>query len=133
MAKKKRKSPQERRTYRQRIASRKIYLTKVLRDAGHYWPELAMQIDIAAKLYVKIEQLEEKMNSEEYTPVMIWESREGAQRSSVNPLEELYSDYLSRYQAALRALGMNTDSKERKTDGADGLKDFMSQFKEEEK
>lgn len=132
MAEKKSKRPHTKRTYRQKVVSRKLYLTKVLKDAGRYWPELAMQIDIAAKLYVKIEQLEEKMNSDEYAPVMIWESREGAQRCGVNPLEELYSDYLSRYQVALRALGMNTDSKERKEAGKDGFKDFINQFKEGE-
>lgn len=130
MIQKKRKKTK--RTYRQRIASRKIYLTKILKETDKYSPELAMQVDIAAKLYVKVEQLEEAMNSESYAPIMQWESREGAVRLDVNPMEELYSDYLSRYQAALRALGMNTDSKERKSEGGDGLKDFMNQLKEED-
>ena len=48
-----------------------------------------------------------------------------------SPKEKLYLDLLTQSQKALRALGMNTDSRERKTDN-DGFADFINQFKDEE-
>lgn len=117
-------------TLADKIRNRKNYLIKVLEEQGLYQKEMAMQVEIAARLYIKIRELEDTMSSAEYAPILNWESREGAVRKSINPVEELYSDYLSRYQQALKALGMNTDSKERKTQKNDGLSDFLDKFNE---
>lgn len=117
-------------TLADKIRNRKNYLIKVLESQGLYQKEMAMQVEIAARLYVKIRELETTMSDRNYSAIMQWESREGSIRSAINPVEELYSDYLSRYQQALKALGMNTDSKERKTQKNDGLSDFLSKFNE---
>ncbi len=125
--KKKSHKPQ---TLADKIRNRKNYLIRVLEDQGLYQKEMAMQVEIAARLYVKIRELESSMSDKNYSPILVWESREGAVRNAVNPLEELYSDYLSRYQQALKALGMNTDSKERKVPKDDGLSNFLNKFNE---
>lgn len=126
MAKKKHKQQ----TLADKIRNRKNYLIKVLEEQGLYQKEMAMQVEIAARLYIKIRELETSMSTSDYSPILKWESREGAVRKAVNPVEELYSDYLSRYQQALKALGMNTDSKERKTPKDDGLSNFLDKFNE---
>jgi len=125
--KKKSHKPQ---TLADKIRNRKNYLIKVLDAQGLYQKEMAMQVEIAARLYVKIRELESTMSEYGYSPILQWESREGAIRNAINPVEELYSDYLSRYQQALKALGMNTDSKERKVPKDDGLSNFLNKFNE---
>ena len=99
--KKKSHKPQ---TLADKIRNRKNYLIKVLDAQGLYQKEMAMQVEIAARLYVKIRELESTMSEYGYSPILQWESREGAIRNAINPVEELYSDYLSRYQQALKAL-----------------------------
>ena len=48
---------------------------------------------------------------------------------SINPKEKLYLDVASLAQRALRALGMNNDGKERRTED-DTLDEFMKAMKE---
>ena len=88
-----------------------------------------MQVDIAAQLLVRCDIIAEEMASEGYKSVNVEISREGNNRESINPKEKLYLSLLEQSQSALKALGMNTDSKDRKP-GDDGLSDFMAQFKD---
>ena len=115
--------------YTDRIQQKKDYIIELLNKQGKYTPELAMQVDIAAQLLVRCDIIAEEMASEGYKSVNVEISREGNNRESINPKEKLYLSLLEQSQSALKALGMNTDSKDRKP-GDDGLSDFMAQFKD---
>lgn len=109
---------------RRRVRYKKEYLTRLLRKEGKYSPEMSQQVLVAAELMVHAEFLAEKMGEPGYSPVVEEKSREGYGRLKPHPLEKLYADYLAQAQAALRALGMNTDSKDRKQE-ADSFGEFM--------
>ena len=96
----------------------------MLKKEGKYTSELSMQVTLTAQLMVRAEQLQAEMGSPDYQQVIVEYSREGNRRESVNPKEKLLIDLSGQIQKALRALGMNTDSKDRKNDG-DDLGDFM--------
>ena len=109
---------------KKKVKSKKDYIIRLLKKEGKYTAELSMQVTLAAQLMVKAEQIQEEMQSPEYQQVLVEYSREGNRREQINPKEKLFMDLSGQIQKALRALGMNTDSKERKTDG-DDLGDFM--------
>jgi hypothetical protein len=110
-----------------KIMARKRYIMSVLRKADKYTPDLAQQVDIAARLYVRLKVFEAQMAAPDYEVLIRELSREGNERISVNPLEATYRTYLEQYQSALRALGMNVDSKDRKKQ-SDGFSNFMNNF-----
>lgn len=114
-----------------KVKSRRDYFVRLLKKEGKYTAELSMQVTIAARLTLRIDELEEEMKRPDYSPVNVEISREGNRRLSVNPIEQLYKDYTERCSMALRACGMNFDSKDRKT-GNDGFSDFMAKFNDEE-
>ncbi len=111
-----------------RIRGKKNYLIKLLKGQGKYSAELSMQVTITAQLLVKTELLAEEVFSVSHTSVDVEISREGNKRKTVSPQEKLYLDFVQQTQRALRALGMNTDSKERKTDN-DNFNDFLKEFR----
>lgn len=111
-----------------RITSKKTYIVKLLKKQGKYTPELSMQVKITAQLLIRTEILAEQIFGNCHQPTKIELSREGNERESVSPKEKLYLDLVEQSQKALKALGMNTDSRERKTDN-DGFSEFMEQFK----
>lgn len=111
-----------------RITSKKTYIVKLLKKQGKYTPELSMQVKITAQLLIRTEILAEQIFGNGHKPTKIELSREGNERESVSPKEKLYLDLVEQSQKALKALGMNTDSRERKTDN-DGFSEFMEQFK----
>lgn len=111
-----------------KVEQKKKYIIKLLKKEGKYTAELSMQVKHAAQLMIHAEQLQEEMYSPDYQQVLVEYSREGNRREQINPKEKLYLDLSTQIQRALRALGMNTDSKERKTDG-DDLGDFMKDMK----
>jgi len=115
-------------TIQRKISSKKTYIVKLLKQQGKYTPELSMQVKIVAQLLVRTEILAEQIFDAGHKPVNVEISREGNERESISPKEKLYLDLLQQSQKALRALGMNTDSRERKTDN-DGFNEFMEQFK----
>lgn len=119
----------ERKAIERKVKQKKAYIVKLLKKQGKYTAELTYQVDITAQLLVRADMLGEEMLSEGHKSVSVEYSREGNERVLVNPKEKLYLDVLERGQKALRALGMNTESKERKSD-ADGLDDFMSRLSE---
>lgn len=110
-----------------KVLGRKKYMMEVLKKAGKYTADLAQQVDIAARLYVRLRVYEEQMASPDYEVLIKELSREGNERLSVNPLESTYRQCLDQYQSALRALGMNVDSKERKQQN-DAFSDFMDRM-----
>lgn len=113
------------------VTTARTQIVRQLKKQGKYTDELRWQADLASRLKLHIELLEKQMSKRSYSPVVEETSREGNVRLVKNPLEDLYLDYMAQYQRALKALGMNTDSKERKGEGVDPLKDFTEQFKEE--
>ena len=109
---------------RKRIKAKKSYIIKLLKKEGKYTAELSYQAEVTAELMVRADLLQEDMMSPQYQQVIVEISREGNRREQINPKERLLTDLQRNIQQALKALGMNTDSKERKTDG-DDLGDFM--------
>lgn len=105
--------------------------TEVLKSRGKYAPEYDEQIRQAAMLVVRRDIIFSEITSDGYQIVKSECSREGDAREKVNPKERLFLDYSERAQKALQALGMNTDSRERKTND-DGFGDFMEQFKRDD-
>ena len=113
---------------KKKIRAKKTYIVNLLKKQGKYTAELSYQVDITAQLLIRTEILAEQIFDSGHKPVNVEISREGNERESISPKEKLYLDLTQQCQKALRALGMNTDSRERKTDN-DGFNDFMEQFK----
>ncbi len=113
-----------------KISGKKAYLVKLLKEQGKYTAELSIQATVTAQLLVRTEILAEEILSEGHDAVNVELSREGNERKSISPKEKLYLDFVEKSQRALRALGMNTDSKDRKTDN-DDFKKFMEEFSED--
>lgn len=109
------------------LDQRSAYIRR--RMGGLYKPEMSMQVRLAARLLLKVEELSLLMEDESYSPVVSEVSREGNIRLVANPLEKMYLDNIVQLQSALKALGMNFDSKERKDDG--GLGGILDAFKME--
>ena len=114
-----------------KVKSKKAYIVKLLKKQGKYTAELTYQVDITAKLLVRADMLGDEILADGHQAVNVEYSREGNERITVNPKEKLYIELLEKGQKALRALGMNTESKERKTD-SDEFNDFYARMKEDE-
>lgn len=115
---------------KQRLRNKRNYITKLLKKQNKWLAEMTYQVEITAKILVRVELLEEEIFSAGYTAVNVEYSREGNERVSLNPQERLYLESLEKAQKALRALGMNTESKERKGEN-DGLGNFLKEFAED--
>ena len=120
---------------RKRIAAKvkrkKAYIVKLLKEQGKYTAELTYQVDITAKLLVRADMVGDEIMADGHQTVNVEYSREGNERKTIDPREKLYVDLLEKGQKALRALGMNTESKERRSDN-DELNDFLTAVKPEE-
>lgn len=112
-----------------KVRSKKAYIVKLLKEQGKYTAELIYQVEITAQLLVRAEMLGDEILADGHKAVNVEYSREGNERITINPKEKLYLEVLEKGQKALRALGMNTESKERKTD-SDGFSDFYEQMKD---
>lgn len=113
-----------------KVKNKKAYIIRLLKKQGKYSPELSLQAGLVAQLLVRIETLAEEIFSDDYSTVNTELSREGNPRELLNPKDRLYLELMKQAQAALKALGMNTDSKERKTDN-DSFSEFMQNFNED--
>ncbi len=123
------------RTYADAVAMRKLGgiktgLIRVLKSEGRYSESLRYQIDNVAQLMLRVEELKQEIFAKDHKCVNVETSREGNVRESVSPKERLYLEYLRQMQYALRALGLNMDSKAQKDGGSDGLDEFMKSMKE---
>lgn len=112
-----------------KVRNKKAYIVKLLKEQGKYTAELTYQVDITAKLLVRADILGDEIMSDGHRAVNVEYSREGNERKTIDPKEKLYIELLEKGQKALRALGMNTESKERKTDN-DDFNDFMASMQE---
>lgn len=111
-------------TLTKRLKSKKDYIVRLLKKQGKYTAELSMQVSVVAQLLVRTDELAGDIFDGAHEAVRTEISREGNTREVVSPKERLYLDYLAQSQRALRALGMNTDAKDRKPEG-DGFDDFL--------
>ncbi len=109
------------------FTKQKKRITDLLKEEKKYTPELDLQIEICAKLKVQEETLNKKLMISGYSPTITEYSREGEPRSVVNPVWKVHQDVTDQLQKALRALGMNTESKDRKSDG-DTVGGFLEAF-----
>jgi len=114
-----------------KVKSKKAYIVKLLKKQGKYTAELTYQVDITAKLLVRADILGDEIMADGHRAVNVEYSREGNERKTIDPKEKLYIELLEKGQKALRALGMNTESKERKADN-DEFNDFLAAVKEPE-
>lgn len=119
----------EHRRIERRVKNKKDYIIKLLKSQSKYTAELTYQVELTAQLLVRAEVLNEEMLRDGYSSVNVEYSREGNERHTVNPKEKLYLNVASLAQRALRALGMNNDGKERRTED-DTLDEFMKAMKE---
>ena len=94
------------------------------------YTKYGIQVEITARLLVRADMLNDEILSEGHKAGNIEYSREGNERATNNPKERLYLEVLEKVQKALRALGMNTESKERKTNN-DNFNDFWAAMKED--
>lgn len=113
--------PLDGREMKKRVKGKKDYIVKLLKKEGKYTAELTVQATITAQLLVKMEMLLESG----YSPINVEISREGNTRESISATETMYQNLLKQTQNALTALGMTTDSKERRGDGKDDLQEFL--------
>jgi len=113
------------------VRRRKDYIVKLLKKQGKYTAEMAMQVEVTVKIYTRMKLVEQVINSPDYKPFITQISREGNRREIENPMEESFRKYAAQYQRALRALGMNRDARESKTE-QDGFGDFLASFKDDE-
>jgi len=111
-----------------RVNNRKRYLTRLLKKSSKYSPEMSMQVKLAAQLMVKLDNLAESTLDPDYSPTIKEISREGYERTVVNPMETIYMNCAKQVQSSLKALGMNFDSKSKPGDGDDGFQDFVNSF-----
>lgn len=112
------------------LAETKEQIKEVLKNNGTYNDGLSYQIDLAAMLYTKLALMKSEIFDVNYHSVLIEQSREGNKREIANPMENLFRQYTSALQAALRGLGMNTDCKQ-KVVSDDGFADFYASMNEE--
>ena len=124
-------SEESKKRIERKVKSKKAYITKLLKKQGKYTAELTYQVEITAQLLVRADLLGSEILSDGHKSINVEYSREGNERITVNPKEKLYLDVLEKGQKALRALGMNTEGKERKT-GNDGYDKFLEAMNEDE-
>ena len=124
------KTGKGRKIVERKVKNKKDYIVKLLKAQGKYTAELTYQVEITARLLVRADMLYDEILSEGHKAVNIEYSREGNERATINPKEKLYLDVSEKAQKALRALGMNTESKERKTDN-DNFNEFWAAMKED--
>lgn len=112
-----------------KIKSKRSYIVKILKEQGKYTKELTYQVAVTAQLLVRTDILRQELMRDGYNSVNVEYSREGNERLTINPKEKLYVEALENAQKALRALGMNTESKTSAPDTNSGLDDLINRVK----
>lgn len=112
-----------------KVSSKKKYIVKMLKEQGKYSVEMTAQATLVAQLMVKTEMLATEVLSSTHSPIQVELSREGNERATINASEKLYLEYVGKTQRALKALGMNMDSKAGAIKENDGFSDFMELMK----
>lgn len=84
-------------------------IRKAMREAGTYGMQWEPQIGLTAGAGAAAMTTEEELDSQGL--LQSETTREGDERLRVNPLQDFYLRQLEKYQAGLRALGLNMDTK----------------------
>ena len=84
-------------------------IRKAMREAGTYGMQWEPQIGLTAGAGAAAMTTEEELDSQGM--LQRETTREGDERLRVNPLQDFYLRQLEKYQAGLRALGLNMDTK----------------------
>lgn len=95
--------------YRDERTAMEEELRSAMRSAGTYGEQWEPQIKLTARAGAWVMMSEREIAESEMTVSSI--SREGDARVAVHPLHVFYLKQLERYQAGLRALGLNLDSR----------------------
>lgn len=98
-------------SYAIRVKSKRDSIIRVLKKEGKYAPELGSMVGVAARALAHLDLLGAEMAKADYSPLLTQKSREGDNRVMANPVEKMFLDYLAESRAALRALGMSSESK----------------------
>lgn len=104
---------------------------RTLKKEESYSPLFGCQVEIVSVLKVLFWRLAEELLDNDIEYIETITSREGNERYKQNPKYQLFIQLLDRYQDALKALGMNVDSKpvKRKEKGID---DFLNNFRDDD-
>ena len=105
-------------------------LLQSLKKEESYSPLFAEQAGIAGVIGEVFWRMSEEVLEDNVEYVETTTSREGDTRYKQNPKFQLFIQVLDRYQDALKALGMNVDSKPVKKKEK-GINDFLESFKED--
>lgn len=84
-------------------------IRKAMREAGTYGMQWEPQIGLTAGAGAAAMTTEEELDSQGL--LQSETTREGDERLRVNPLQDFYLRQLEKYQAGLRALGLNMDTR----------------------
>lgn len=112
--------------WKKRVKAQKDYIVRVLKEEGKYTSELTFMATFTAQLVVKRNMLLESG----YSPISVEISREGNTRESISAAETMFNTLTKQLQQAYTALGLTTDSKERRGDGKDSLQEFLQSMEE---
>lgn len=97
---------------------------KLLKKEGRYSPSLLEQVEITASLIIQYQEIEESLSMQSF--VITQTSREGDTRAIINPLQQQSLQMVEKVQKALRALGMNLDTKQQNPKGDDPLAELIN-------
>lgn len=106
-------------------------LMRILKKEDSYSPKFRAQMEIVSVLRVLFWRMGEELLEGDVDCVEQTTSREGNERYKQNPKWQLFIQILDRYQDALKALGMNVDSKPIKKKEK-GIDDFLNNFREDD-
>ena len=82
-----------------------------LKRANRYSEELEPQLEIVVTLSDIIDAMKEEMLKPGYTHIVSVINQYG-EKKDINPNDTLFLNYIKTYQTALRALGVNQDSRQ---------------------
>lgn len=100
-------------------------LVKILKNQDRYCDAIKPQVEVCAKAWGLLCAIED----EAMKPTIYQETKEKLGRYKANPATSLYLETLDRYQRALKALGLNLDSKQTVVvSESDTLKSFIDTF-----
>lgn len=118
----------KKRTYQAEKKAQAEAIKRCLKSADAYDEGKDMQIWVLAGLRAFRLLLEREIGKESFEVVTEEISREGNSRITLNPICDLYKAYLEKEQIAIRALGMNADSRMPHSKEKNGASDFLSRL-----
>lgn len=106
-------------------------LQRLLELTGKMTPDLAVQLDLLAKLTLITDRISVEILKPDFEHVIRVRNRDGNERQEIHPLDSLFLKYAAQTQLALRAAGMNRDTKPSKGNcQPDGFDVLMSKLRD---